>query len=200
MQVDLLRVLETHRFKRVGGSRAVGSDFRVICATNEDLEQAVADGRFREDFYYRINVFPLTLPPLRERASDIPLLARHFVAHFARQMDKRIVDLEPDALAALQEWRWPGNVRELSNAIERAMVVGSPPLIRARDLPLRRAPEPPSPPGPAPDGSLAEMEKRHVAAVLERTGWNITRAAEVLEVDRVTVYNKIRKYGLDRQG
>jgi DNA-binding NtrC family response regulator len=195
MQVDLLRVLETHEYTRVGGSRPVRSDFRVVCATNEDLEQAVAEGRFREDFYYRIHVFPIDLPPLRERRSDIPLLARHFVAHFARQMDKRIVDIDPVALEQLERWDWPGNVRELSNAIERAMVVGSPPRIRAQDLPLRRSLSAP----PPRDDSLAEVEKRHVAAVLERTGWNITRAAEILGVDRVTVYNKIKKYGLDRQ-
>jgi len=195
MQIDLLRVLETHEYTRVGGSRPAKSDFRVVCATNEDLEQAVAEGRFREDFYYRINVFPIDLPPLRQRRGDITLLARHFVARFARQMDKRIVEIEPAALEQLERWDWPGNVRELSNAIERAMVVGIPPRIRLQDLPLRRSLAPP----PPRDESLAEVEKRHVAGVLERTGWNITRAAEILGVDRVTVYNKIKKYGLDRQ-
>jgi DNA-binding NtrC family response regulator len=201
MQVDLLRVLETKEFTRVGDSRPNRSDFRVICATNEDLEQAVAAGRFREDFYYRINVFSIVAPPLRERPSDIPLLAEHFRQRFALQMDKRITGIRADALRLLAEWHWPGNVRELSNAIERAMVVGRPPEIRPEDLPLG-GPSPRRPPvttaGPEASVSLADVERRHVAAVLERTGWNITKTAEILEVDRVTVYNKIRKYGLSR--
>jgi len=193
-QVDLLRVLENKEFTRVGGSKHVKVDFRVICATNEDLEQAVADGRFREDFFYRINVFLIEAPPLRARRSDIPLLANHFLVRFARQMDKRITQISPEAMAVLEEYDWPGNVRELSNAIERAMVVGKGKSIQPEDLPLRGGPRVP------PDGAdaLAEMERRHVAAVLEKVDWNITRAAEALRVDRVTVYNKIKKYGLKR--
>ena len=199
MQVDLLRVLDQKEFTRVGSNRPVASDFRVICATNEDLELAVREGRFREDFYYRLHVFPIDLPPLRSRREDIPLLARHFVAHFALQMQKRITEISPEAMAQLTSWDWPGNVRELSNAIERAMVVGTPPAIRSQDLPLHRLGAPGSAIAPSAGESLAEMERRHVAAVLERTGWNITRAAEVLEVDRVTVYNKIKKYGLSQE-
>jgi DNA-binding NtrC family response regulator len=193
-QVDLLRVLETKDFTRIGGSKSVHVDFRVVCATNEDLEVAVRDGRFREDFYYRINVFTIEAPPLRDRRSDIPLLARHFLARFARQMDTRISGISPEAMALLEAHDWPGNVRELSNAIERAMVVGRGDEIRAEDLPLRG-------PGGASAGepdSLAEVERRHVDLVLQRTGWNITRAADILGVDRVTVYNKIKKYGLRR--
>jgi DNA-binding NtrC family response regulator len=193
-QVDLLRVLETREFTRVGGTKSIKVDFRVICATNEDLEEAVAQGRFREDFYYRINVFAIEAPPLRTRRSDIPLLATHFLQRFARQMDKRITGISPEAMRALEAYPWPGNVRELSNAIERAMVIGTAPDIMPDDLPLRSgrvsAPE---------DGdSLAEMEAQHVAAILEKSDWNITRAAEVLGIDRVTVYNKIKKYGLKR--
>jgi DNA-binding NtrC family response regulator len=195
MQVDLLRVLETKELTRLGGSRSIPVDFRVICATNENLEQMVSEGRFREDFFYRINVFTIELPPLRARRSDIPALAEHFVARFARQMDKRITDISPAAMDLLTACDWPGNVRELSNAIERAMVVGAPPMIRPEDLPLRKT----SPGGNATDLSLAEMEKRHIAAVLDSTGGNVTQAAEILEVDRVTVYNKIKKYGLRNQ-
>ncbi len=191
MQIDLLRVLETKEFSRVGGTRGLRADFRVICATNENLESAVENGRFREDFYYRINVFTIDLPPLRVRRSDIPALADYFVDRFARQMDKRITGISPEAMELLSAYDWPGNVRELSNAVERAMVVGRPPMIRPDDLPLR---------APARDAaaehSLAEMEKRHIAAVLKHTGGNVTRAAEILQVDRVTVYNKIKKYGL----
>ncbi|MHB1191817.1 MAG: sigma-54-dependent transcriptional regulator [Longimicrobiales bacterium] len=193
-QVDLLRVLESHEFTRVGGSKSIKVDFRVICATNEDLERAVADGRFREDFFYRINVFLIEAPPLRIRRSDIPLLANHFLERFARQMDKRITQISPEAMGVLEAYDWPGNVRELSNAIERAMVVGKGRSIQPEDLPLRGAPRVP----PDEADSLAEVERRHVASVLENVDWNITRAAEVLRVDRVTVYNKIKKYGLKR--
>ena len=192
MQVDLLRVLETKELTRLGGSKPIKVDFRVVCATNENLERAVQEGRFREDFYYRINVFTLELPPLRVRRSDIPALAHHFLQRFARQMDKRITGISPEAMEILTAYDWPGNVRELSNAIERAMVVGRPPEIRPEDLPLRK----PSGVETAGDDSLADMEKRHIAAVLQRTGGNVTRAAEILQVDRVTVYNKIKKYGL----
>jgi DNA-binding NtrC family response regulator len=192
MQVDLLRVLETKELTRIGGTRPIKVDFRVICATNDNLEQAVEEGRFREDFYYRINVFIIDLPPLRARRSDIPALAGYFLDRFARQMDKRITGISPEAMDLLTAYDWPGNVRELSNAIERAMVVGVPPAIRPDDLPLRK----PIAGGLSAAESLEAVEKRHIAAVLELTQGNVTRAAEILQVDRVTVYNKIRKYGL----
>ncbi|MDH3405259.1 MAG: sigma-54 dependent transcriptional regulator [Acidobacteriota bacterium] len=192
MQVDLLRVLETKELTRLGANRPVKVDFRVICATNEDLERAVKENRFREDLYYRLNVFAIEAPPLRARPSDVPLLAEHFRQRFARQMDKRITGISPEAMAVLAAYDWPGNVRELSNAIERAMVVGRPPAIRPADLPLR-----PLEAGERGD-SLSAVEKRHIGEILERTGWNITRAAETLGIDRVTVYNKIKKYGLRR--
>jgi DNA-binding NtrC family response regulator len=191
-QVDLLRVLETKELTRLGGMRSVAVDFRVICATNQDLKQAVAEGRMREDFFYRINVFTIELPPLRDRRSDIPALAFHFVRRFAQQMDNRVSGISPEAMERLTAYDWPGNVRELSNAIERAMVVGTPPEIRPEDLPLRAAPGTET----AVGESLADVERRHIAAVLEHTGGNITQAANILKVDRVTVYNKIKKYGL----
>jgi two-component system response regulator HydG len=191
-QVDFLRVLETKEFTRIGGTKSISVDFRVICATNEDLERAVAEKRFRDDFYYRINVFSIDVPPLRARRSDIPLLAQHLLDRFARQMDTRIVGIHPEAMALLEAYDWPGNVRELSNAIERAMVVGRGTMIRPEDLPLQEA----RVQATADLDSLSDVEKRHVAAVLDRTGWNITRAAEVLGIDRVTVYNKIKRYGL----
>jgi two-component system response regulator HydG len=194
-QVDLLRVLETKEFTRIGGTRAVEVDFRVICATNEDLEKEVEEGRFREDFYYRINVFTIEAPPLRARRSDIPLLANHLLQRFARQMDTRVREISPAAMAVLMAWDWPGNVRELSNAIERAMVVGREEAIQPEDLPVRIGARRPA--NGQPD-SLAEVERRHINAVLDRTDWNITRSAEILGIDRVTVYNKIKKYGLSR--
>jgi DNA-binding NtrC family response regulator len=193
MQVELLRVLETKEFTRIGGSEPITVDFRVVCATNENLQRAVDDGRFREDLYYRINVFTIEAPPLRVRRTDIPLLADHFVKRFAQQMDKRITGIAPDAMKILLDYDWPGNVRELSNAIERAMVVGTPPVIRPDDLPLSDQRTRDTSTG---GDSLIQVEKRHIADVLKRTNWNITQAAKILKIDRVTVYNKIKKYGL----
>jgi DNA-binding NtrC family response regulator len=190
-QMDLLRVLETKQFTRVGGTRTVDVDFRTICATNRDLEKAVAGGDFREDLFYRLNVFVINVSPLRERRLDIPLLARYFLEKYGRAMSKPIQDIEPEAMARLESYRWPGNVRELENAIERAVVVGSPPVIRAVDLPEWAAPR-----DGADDWSMDAIEKRHVAAVLERTGGNVTRAADILGINRVTLYNKIKKYNL----
>ena len=190
-QLDLLRVLDTKEFTRVGGTERIQVDFRTICATNEDLEAAIEEERFREDFYYRINVFTIEVPPLRHRRSDIPLLAEHFVARFNQEMDTRVKGISPEAMAVLQAHDWPGNVRELSNAIERAMVVGRKETIQPDDLPLSRR---------SGNGSrgitLADMERRHIQSVLDSTDWNITRTAELLEIDRATVYNKIKKYQL----
>ncbi|MBI3893800.1 MAG: sigma-54-dependent Fis family transcriptional regulator [Candidatus Wallbacteria bacterium] len=191
MQVDLLRVLESKEFTRLGGSKPIKVDFRVICATNQDLEQSVKEGSFREDLYYRINVFSLDIPPLRERRADIPPLARHFMDKLAQQMDKRITEISPGAMEKLVAHNWPGNVRELANAIERAMVVGKPPRIQPQDLPFL-APES----GLEPGAALADVERHHIASVLERTGWNIKRASEWLKIDRATLYNKIAKYHL----
>ena len=193
-QVDLLRVLECKEFTRLGGSKPVVVEFRVISATNQNLEQLVASGDFREDLYFRLNVFAILLPPLRERREDIPLLAEHFLKKYSRQMNKPFTGIDSGAMDVLIRYSWPGNVREVANAIERALVVGTPPLIRADDLPLGL-----SEPGNAtPGDSLAEIEQAHVGKVLERTGWNITRAAEILQIDRATIYNKIKKYGLRR--
>ena len=191
-QMDLLRALETKQFTRLGGNEVVKTDFRVICATNRNLESAVQDGSFREELYYRINVFSISLPPLRERKSDIPFLVRHFVAKFVLAMAKPIQEVSSEALDLLMHYSWPGNVRELENAVERAMVVGRPPRLEVADFSLhldnglQR---------PASD-TLDEMEKTHIRAVLERHHWNITHSAEALRINRVTLYNKIKKYGL----
>jgi two-component system, NtrC family, response regulator AtoC len=196
-QVDLLRVLETKEFTRLGGTKPLRVDFRVICATNQDLEELVRQGSFREDLYYRINVVSLQVPPLRERREDIPLLAQHFLDRFARQMNRPFRQVDPRAMDLLVRYRWPGNVRELANAVERALVVGTPPAICVGDLPLQlsRAGDGEEP----PEGeSLSDVERAHVARILERCGWNVTHAARTLDIDRVTLYNKIKKYGLQR--
>ena len=194
-QVDLLRVLETKEFTRLGGSKPIRADFRVVCATNQNLEKMVEAGQFREDLYYRVNVFSIYLPPLRERRSDIPVLAQHFLHRFQTHPSRPISEISPEAMDVLVRYDWPGNVRERANAIERAMVIGKPPAIKPEDLPfqLERATE-------APGGdSLADLEKVHIARILERTDWNISRAAEILKIDRATIYNKIKRYGLKRQ-
>jgi len=193
-QVDLLRALETKEFPRLGGSRPIHVDFRVICATNQDLEKMVEAGSFREDFYFRINVVTIDLPPLREREDDVPLLARHFLERCALEMNKPYTEFSPEAMDLLVHHRWPGNVRELANAIERALVVGTPPVVHAADLPLALSHKNQVPTG----DSLADVEAEHVEKILARTGGNVTRAAEILKIDRVTLYNKIKKYGLRR--
>ena len=193
-QIDLLRVLEARQFQRVGGEQTIHVDFRLICATNADLEQAVKDGTFREDLYYRINVFTITLPPLRERRTDIQELAAHFVEKYAHSMNKPVKGISAAAMDVLTGYQWPGNVRELENAIERAMVVSSAPAIAVDDLPLQVA----DARRQRASDSLADMEKQHIQHVLHDMGWNISKSAERLGIDRVTLYNKIEKYGLKR--
>ena len=191
-QMDLLRVLETKQFTRVGGNNLIKVDFRVICATNRDLEKAVADGPFREDLYYRLNVFSLVVPPLRERKSDIPALAHFFMDKYARAMGKTPLALSDEALDLMVRYDWPGNVRELENVVERAMVLGKPPAIRPEDLPFQLPGEAAGPPA----GSLAAAERAHIEVVLRENRWNISRSAEILMIDRATLYHKVEKYGL----
>lgn len=193
-QMDLLRAIETKQFSRVGGNDLIKVDFRIICATNKDLEKAVEEKTFREDLYYRLNVFSIFIPPLRERKGDIPLLANHFVQKYSRAMGKSITALSSEAMDVLVRYNWPGNVRELENAIERAMVVGRPPTIKPEDLPFQLIEKN----HVLPTGSLAAAEKIHIAAILEQNHWNISHSAEVLQIDRVTLYNKIEKYGLKK--
>ncbi len=194
MQVELLRVIETKQFTRVGGNEQISSDFRVICATNRNLEAAIKEGSFREDLYYRLNVFSISIPPLRERRMDVPLMAQFFVKKYAVVMNKTVKDVTADAMDLLVRYDWPGNVRELENVIERAMVLAEPPSIRPNDLPFQNVVKHEGP----RDDTLASIERQHVEAVLGSTRWNITRAAEILDIDRVTLYNKIAKYGLKK--
>jgi two-component system, NtrC family, response regulator HydG len=196
VQVELLRVLEEKVVTRLGGTAPVAVDFRIVSATNRDLEAAVKAGAFREDLYWRLNVVHIHIPPLRERPEDVPALAEHFLARFAQSMSRRPMRFAADALDALASYPWPGNVRELQNAIERAVVVGRGDVVKAADLPVRVTQAPSS----SAPGSLAEAERAHVQSVLDASGWNITRAARVLDVDRVTLYNKIRKYELKKPG
>jgi DNA-binding NtrC family response regulator len=196
VQVELLRVLEEKLVTRLGGSAPVKVDFRVIAATNKDLQERVKAGAFREDLYWRLNVFTIAIPPLRERPEDVAALAGHFLNRFTAAMSRKPMQLTPAAVEALRSYHWPGNVRELQNAIERAVVVSRGPALEANDLPLSVTE---APAGPAPR-SLEQVERAHVEAVLGQTGWNITHAARILDVDRVTLYSKIKKYGLSRPG
>ena len=191
VQVDLLRVLQERTVVRVGGSATIPVDFRLVTATHRDLEAEVAAARFREDFFFRINVFHLNVPALRERAEDVPLLAAHFLARFAGQMNRRIEGFTDDAMAALCAYPWPGNVRELQNAIERAVVMCKEPRIGAPLLPFAHAPA-------AEDLSIDAMEAAHIRRVLAGCGFNVTQAAGLLRIDRVTLYNKMKKYGIER--
>lgn len=193
MQIELLRVLETRSFVRVGGNKEITSDFRVICATNRDLNELVKTGRFREDLFYRLNVVNIRIPPLRERTADIPLLVQHFIKKYCTSMSRDLITVEPAAMQYLETFDFPGNVRELENMIERAIVVGNGKVIRLRDLPLGKETISQS------MESLEDLEKKHIGRILEKYKWNISRSARALNVDRATLYNKIRKYDLKEE-
>jgi two-component system, NtrC family, response regulator HydG len=192
-QTDLLRVLQEREITRVGGNQIVKVDFRCIAATNKDLEKLIEEGKFRPDLFYRLNVFRIELPPLRERREDIPLLVNHFVQKFSLAMNKRITRVSPAAMNQLQEQPWLGNVRELENAVERAMVVGQEPELNDQDFIFK--------PQSSSTGSgkkLEDMERAHILRVVEECGGNQSHAAEILDIDRVTLYHKLKKYGWTR--
>jgi DNA-binding NtrC family response regulator len=191
-QTDLLRVLQEREVTRVGGNQPIKVDFRCVAATNRRLEDLVADGRFRPDLFYRLNVFRIELPPLRDRHDDIPLLAEHFLKKFSLAMNKKMVGIAPEAIQLLQQHAWVGNVRELENAVERAMVVARGPELRAEDFLL---------PAGTPANSrqsLDDVERAHILHVVEQCGGNQTHAAEALGIDRVTLHNKLKRYGWSR--
>jgi two-component system, NtrC family, response regulator AtoC len=196
LQLDLLRVLEERRVTRVGGTESVPVDVRIIAATNRDLLKAVADGRFRQDLFYRLNVITLTLAPLRERKEDIPPLVDRLLEQLAVELKKPVEGVSPEAMALLLTHSWPGNVRELRNVLERGIVVSRGPFLLPADLGLTLRGEE----MPAHPASLAEIERQHIAAVLKSTGGNVTQAARILDIDRVTLYSKIHKLGLKRAG
>jgi DNA-binding NtrC family response regulator len=205
LQMDLLRVLEERRLTRVGGNESVQTDVRVIAATNRDLRRATEEGQFRQDLFYRLNVIPITLLPLRERKEDIPLLVQHFIERLDAEMGRKVEGVSADALDALLAHDWPGNVRELRNVLERAIVVATGHIIEPHDL-GQLGPRPaPAPAVPAPASekrherrSLEDVEREHIVAVLKDTGGNVSAAARILAIDRVTLYNKMKKFGLRR--
>jgi len=199
LQLDLLRVLEERRFHRLGGNTPVEVDVRIVAATNRDLRKAVQEGRFREDLFYRLNVIPIAIPPLRQRREDIPLLVDRFLERLSAEMKKPLEGVSSEAMNALLAHDWPGNVRELRNVLERGGVVCSGSIIQLADLGLPLRTEPPNK-ATGPLASLEEVERRHVAAVLSHTGGNVSQSARILGIDRVTLYNKMKKWGLRRDG
>ncbi|NNG47966.1 MAG: sigma 54-interacting transcriptional regulator, partial [Deltaproteobacteria bacterium] len=197
LQMDLLRVLEEKEFRRVGGTQLIPVNSRIIAATNRELKKAIEEEKFREDLYYRLNVISVNLPPLRERKEDVPLLVEHFLERFNIEMGKNVEGIAESAMRLLLDYGWPGNARELRNVIERAMVVTKGKMILEADLSLPQAPG-----VSLSDGrgkSLSEMEKEHIRRILHENRWNIIRSAQVLGIDRVTLYNKIRKYELKKE-
>ncbi len=198
-QAKLLRVLEEHRFERLGGHRAIAVDFRLISATNRQIEQLVRDGRFREDLYYRVNAFAIRLPSLRERQVDIPVLADRFLARYcaAQGLPLDSKTFSEDAVAVLLGYPWPGNIRELESTVSRAALSAPGRVIRAQDIEFLHAGV--SPPRLAGEAmpSLADAERVHIVRVLDAVGWNKKEAARVLEISRGTLYRKITEYRLE---
>lgn len=199
-QVKLLRVLQDLQFEQVGGTKTFTVDTRVILATNEDLARAVAEGRFRQDLFYRINVINIELPPLRDRISDIPLLAEHFLREVCEDSGKHVTGFSPEAMAALQRYRWPGNVRELQNVIERAVLLGKGETVGVDDLPPAVAAGAPveldSLGQRSLKDALSDPERRIIREVLEAHHWNRQATAEALGINRTTLYKKMKRLGL----
>jgi transcriptional regulator with GAF, ATPase, and Fis domain len=217
VQIKLLRTLQEREFERVGGSETIKVDVRLVSATNRNLEKMIEDNEFREDLYYRLNVFPINLPPLRDRLDDLGPLMSHFIAKFARQMGVQTSPATPDAVAKLREYNWPGNVRELENIVERAMILAKGAQLGAHHLDFGRraavvAPAAGTGPvvavtaavaaAPADDGkSLAERlldsERKEIIAAVEKSRGNIASASRILGINRSTLYYRLRKHGLE---
>jgi DNA-binding NtrC family response regulator len=197
LQAKILRALQEREVERVGGTRTIKIDVRVLAATNRDLKKAVEEGGFREDLYYRLNVVPITLPDLKDRQEDIPLLANHFVQKFAPESNPSVREIAKEAMAVLMSHTWPGNVRELENVIERAVTLGRGPAVLPGDLPAHLAG------GTNPleravnkEATLEDLEKDYIAMILRRTRGHQIRAASILGIDRRTLYRKIRRFGI----
>ncbi len=194
-QIDLLRAIETREFSRLGGNEVVKSDFRIICATNKNLEDSVKNGEFREDLYYRLQVYTIQIKPLRERPEDIPELIPFFIDRYRVKMNKQVKGVDPRSLEMLIKYSWPGNIRELENAIERAMVVTKKNVLTPEDFNLNDGEVKLS---YSTDLSMESVEKAHLLRVLEKNRWNISSSAKILRIDRVTIYKKLEKYGIKR--
>jgi DNA-binding NtrC family response regulator len=205
IQVKLLRILQEREIIPVGGQKPIKVDVRVVAATNADLEREVERGTFRADLFYRLNVIPVTLPPLRDRREDIPLLVDHFLKHYCAQSERTLMEVSDAALAALCAYEWPGNVRELENVIERAVILEEGKGITLDSLPDRVAHGRTGPLAAAaaggvdPEftGTLEDVEREYMMKVLEVTGWQKKKASTILGINSSTLYRKIQRYGLD---
>jgi len=198
-QAKLLRVLQEHEFERVGGARSLRADVRVIAATNRDLQAQVAAGGFRSDLYYRLNVFPIAMPPLRERRDDIPRLVQHFAAKAARKLGKTLEGIAPAFIEQASAYDWPGNIRELENLIERAMIMSDGTRLDAIELFSKASPSDKASPAAQADATLDEIERAHIRRVLERTRWAIEGergAARLLGLNPSTLRGRLRKLGI----
>jgi len=201
LQAKLLRTLQERTLRRVGGNDPIPVDVRVVAATNHDLRKLAAEGGFRDDLYYRLNVVTITVPPLRERSSDIPLLAQHFLETFAHRTEHPVKRLAPEALALLCAYHWPGNVRELENVIERAVALSSSETLLPDDFPLHLPEESSRAPRlPAAGMTLEDVKRWYVSKVLEEAGGNKVRAAELLGIDRRTLYRILERQATDDEG
>jgi DNA-binding NtrC family response regulator len=193
LQAKLLRVLQEQQFERVGGTRTITVDVRVVAATNRRLEELIRAGRFREDLYYRIGVFPIHIPPLRERREDILPLAEHFLAKFAKRMSVGLRSFSPEARVALSDYDWPGNVRELQNAIERALIISRDSVVTRSDLPFGAS----APAGARPEGrTLADVERAAILAALQANQGDRRKTAEQLQISLRTLQYRLKEYGL----
>jgi DNA-binding NtrC family response regulator len=201
LQAKLLRVLEDHTVRRLGGSKIVPVDFRLICSTNLDPMMAVREGQLRQDLYFRINTVTVTLPPLRERTADIPMLAKAFLERFRAKHGREIDGIDPEAYRCLLSYRWPGNVREMEHAIERAVLVARGREITLADLPesLQAAPAASDDAAAPAPGSLAEIERASIIRALEASRWNKQAAAALLGLRRPTLYSKMRRHGIPQR-
>jgi formate hydrogenlyase transcriptional activator len=195
LQPKLLRVLQEHEFERVGSNRTVRTNVRIVAATNQNLARMVAEGRFRADLFYRLSIFPISLPPLRDRREDVPLLIQHFINGYAHKMNKRIDTIPQPAMDAMQRYSWPGNIRELQNFIARAVILTcgralDAPLLELRHVDDKTASEP---------TTLKEAQRLHILRILAETNGRLAPAAALLGVPRTTLFYKVRRLGIDRR-
>jgi len=206
-QAKVLRVLEEQRFERVGGTESLEVDVRVLAASNKDLVQAIAEGKFREDLYYRLNVVPLYVPPLRERRGDAGLLANYFLREFCNEYGKKEKVMSAEAMTAVKDYHWPGNVRELKNLIERLIIMVPSDKIELFDVESSLGPSVSVPTGIVTEGSLSEdslreavdqFEKAFILERLRENNWNISRTAEKLGIERSNLHRKLKALGVKR--
>ncbi|MGB7055393.1 MAG: sigma-54 dependent transcriptional regulator, partial [bacterium] len=198
-QVDLLRFLQEREFRRIAGKALIKVDVRILVATNKNIDDMVARGDFREDLYYRLNVITITVPPLRERKEDIPILAEHFLEKCTLETGKKVESISDETMKYLMEFSWPGNVRQFANTIEHAVVVAQGLEIQKTDLPQHVTNQPRRAEQPTSLESLTRIEKQHIRNVLKSCNWNIRKSAQILGINRVTLYNKIKKLKLKKE-